>query len=61
MECLECLRGHNQGIRDLIELPSNNNNNYVIASASYDKTIKLWNAQQGMLINTFKGHLAGVI
>lgn len=39
-----------------MELPSG-----IIASASNDKTIKLWNPTQGMLINTLKGHLSGVI
>ncbi|EGR32555.1 WD40 repeat protein [Ichthyophthirius multifiliis] len=41
MECYLILKGHTDGIRDLISLP----NGYLI-SASYDKTIKMWNIPQ---------------
>ncbi|KAL4433374.1 hypothetical protein ABPG74_017478 [Tetrahymena malaccensis] len=44
MECLLCLRGHTQGVRDLISLP-----NGFLVSASYDKLIKIWNTSQSLI------------
>lgn len=38
MNCIATLKGHTQGIRQIIVLP-----NDFIASASYDKSIKIWN------------------
>lgn len=46
------LTGHAAGITSLALAPDGQ----VIASASYDKTIKLWNLKTGQLINTLTGH-----
>ena len=40
MECEATLQGHTDGVRHLTLLPGG-----CLASASYDKTIKIWNPE----------------
>ncbi|KRW98726.1 WD40-repeat-containing domain [Pseudocohnilembus persalinus] len=70
MDCLAILKGHQQGIRSLQIL-----SNGYLASASFDKTIKIWNLNNlqenqqksqyqntsPFLVKTLKGHLAPVL
>ncbi len=46
------LTGHKAGITSLAITPDSQ----TLASASYDRTIKLWNLKTGQLINTITGH-----
>jgi COMPASS component SWD3 len=50
------LRGHKRGVACVKLSP----NGSIIASASADSTIKLWDAKTGALQQTLEGHLAGV-
>ncbi|MFZ1025499.1 MAG: CHAT domain-containing protein [Limnoraphis robusta] len=46
------LEGHDQGVNSVTFSPDGK----MLASASDDKTIKLWNAQTGAVIRTLEGH-----
>lgn len=50
------MTGHSNLVRCLVLLPNN-----TIASGSADKTIKIWNATTGELINTLNGHTDSVL
>lgn len=50
------LIGHDGEVRRITFSPDGE----VIASASFDKTIKLWNSQSGALLQTLEGHEKGV-
>ena len=50
------LIGHTNSIMSLVISPSNQN----IISASYDKTIKVWNSKSFELIATLPGHNYGI-
>lgn len=50
------LPGHNSTISQIEYSPDGR----LIASAGWDKTIKLWDVASGKLVNTFKGHQDGV-
>lgn len=54
--CACILRGHSGSVNAVVINPQGN----IIASASDDKTIKLWNLHTGELIHTFFGHSATV-
>ena len=53
---IRTLAGHQKTISQIKYSPDGQ----LIASASWDKTIKLWHAQTGKLINTLTGHQDGV-
>ena len=36
------------------------NQNHLILSGSFDKTIKLWSTESGLNIKTFTGHTEGI-
>ena len=55
-QCDRILRGHADSVNAVVISPLGN----ILASASDDKTIKLWNLQTGELIHTFFGHSATV-
>lgn len=50
------LSGHNQTISQIKYSPDGQ----LIATAGWDKTIKLWNSQTGELVNTLPGHQAAI-
>jgi WD40 repeat protein len=54
--CVRILNGHSASVNAVAIDPQGN----ILASASDDKTIKLWNLQTGELIHTFFGHSAAV-
>ncbi|MEM7581076.1 MAG: hypothetical protein AAF316_14765, partial [Cyanobacteria bacterium P01_A01_bin.80] len=64
-ELISTLRRHNTDVRGIAFLSTpissshNNKQNYMIASASGDNTIKLWNTD-GSLITTLQGHKGAV-
>ncbi|MEO0686079.1 MAG: hypothetical protein AAFY76_13825, partial [Cyanobacteria bacterium J06649_11] len=64
-ELVSTLQGHNIDTRGVAFLPiplkssDKNQQNYMLASASGDNTIKLWNTD-GTLITTLQGHKAAV-
>ena len=51
------LRGHKRGVWSIAFSPVDQ----AIASASGDKTIKLWNIKDGSCLRTFEGHVASVL
>ncbi len=55
-ELISILSGHNSTITQIQYSPDGK----LLASASADNTIKLWNAETGKLITTLSGHKAGV-
>ena len=55
-ELIRTLSGHEDKISQVIYSPDGK----LIATASWDKTIKLWDAESGRLINTIKGHQDGI-
>jgi len=54
--CERILHGHSASVNAVVINPQGN----ILASASDDKTIKLWNLQTGEFIHTFFGHSATV-
>ncbi|MEG4053987.1 MULTISPECIES: serine/threonine-protein kinase [unclassified Microcoleus] len=54
--CERILQGHSAPVNAVVINPQGN----ILASASDDKTIKLWNLQTGEFIHTFFGHSATV-
>ena len=54
---IKTISGHNNTIWSVAINPQKN----LIASASEDKTIKLWNLQTGELVRTLTGHSVGVL
>lgn len=57
LEELACLKGHKRAVSDI----SFSKYAKLLASASYDKTIKIWNLSDFTCLNTFEGHLSGVL
>lgn len=55
-KCIARLTGHNQLVNHVVFSP----NSLYIASASFDKSIKLWNASTGTFICNFYGHISAV-
>ena len=53
------LKGHTNAVRDFCEIIVNND--YYIASASFDETIKIWDLKTNKCINTLNGHKSNVI
>ncbi|MEC4814820.1 MAG: AAA-like domain-containing protein [Scytonema sp. PMC 1069.18] len=56
------LKGHDSGIAEIAYAPKANsadNSDYTIATASFDNTVRLWNAQAA-LFKDIQGHKAGV-
>ena len=54
---IQTLTGHSDAIWSVAINPQQN----LIATASEDNTIKLWNAKTGKLVRTLKGHTKGVL
>ena len=53
---LQTLQGHSSSITSVAFSPNQN----IIASGSYDKTIRLWDAVSGAYLKTLEGHLEPV-
>ena len=53
---IRTIAGHKDGVSQIKYSPDGK----LIASASWDKTIKLWNAETGSLITTLTGHKNGI-
>ena len=51
----ETLRGHTS-YPWCLKIITNN----ILISGSYDKTIKIWNIDSGLCINTLEGHLGSI-
>jgi WD40 repeat protein len=54
-KCIKIILFHNDTISCLISV-----NNDLFASASYDKTLKLWNAHNYQYVDTIKAHKMGI-
>jgi len=54
-ECIRTLNGHGNWVRSV-----SFDGEGLLASGSYDKTIKLWNIKTGECIRTLNGHGKGV-
>ena len=51
MTLLFTLKGHKSGIQSLVQL-----DDQLLASASYDTTIRIWNSSDGSLVETLQAH-----
>ena len=56
-ECIKSLDGHNRSVRSICQI---GNSNY-IATASFDHTIKIWDLNKNICVQTLTGHLSSVI
>src|ERR1700733_6876929 len=50
--CLQTLEGHSEGVRSV----AFSHDSARLASASYDKTVKIWDTSSGECLQTLKGH-----
>jgi len=57
LEEMACLKGHKRAVMDI----SFSKYAKLLASASMDKTVKIWNLSDFTCLNTFEGHLTGVL
>ena len=57
LEELACLKGHKRAVMDV----QFSKYAKLLASAAMDKTIKIWNLSDYTCLNTFEGHLTGVL
>lgn len=51
-QCLQTLTGHSNEINAIVISPQS----YILASASWDQSIKIWNLKTGQLIHSLRGH-----
>jgi hypothetical protein len=51
------LRGHEGGVTDVVFEPRSHR----LTSGGRDKTVRIWDADEGVLLQTFRGHTAGVL
>ena len=56
MQPVARLAGHSQIVNSVVYSPNGN----LIASASFDNTVKLWNGADGSFMATLRGHVAAV-
>ena len=57
LEEMACLKGHRRAVMDV----SFSKYAKLLASGSSDKTVKIWNLSDYTCLNTFEGHLSGVL
>ncbi len=57
LEEIACLKGHKRAVMDI----SFSKYAKLLASVSMDKTVKIWNLSDYTCLNTFEGHLTGVL
>lgn len=57
LEEMACLKGHKRAVMDV----QYSKYAKLLASASMDKTVKIWNLSDYTCLNTFEGHLTGVL
>ena len=55
--CLQMLEGHSDGVLSV----TFSHDSKLLASASYDKTVRIWNAGTGSLQQTLEGHDSAVM